>query len=468
MPSYRSAILFSLLFFVLSGCVVYRPKINPDADYFQRLKSQTQEGVTVKAVGLGARETKKAFGVNLASKHILAVWMEIENQDPEHSYAFAERNVDPDYYTAAEAAFMSRLGAVRTLKKFLPPFLHFVTAPLSPLEAWLAQSANEQLEKTFEEHVLSYGWIRPGEKKAGYLFVPFEVGLKEISVTLEGYSPAVMANEKVKAVRKFNFIIEIPGIRQDYLKKNFRSYYAESAIQDFETESELMAYVKNLPCCTTDKKMRRKGDPLNLVILGDAEDVLTSLTAAKWDETEMIYWGSILKTINSFSFKKSYRYSPVSPLYFDGRSHDAAFQKARKSLDQRLHLRLWYSPARFRGKPVWVGTVSRDIGVRFTRKTWNLTTHKIDPDIDEAVLYTLNDLISAKQAEAYGLEGGVPLSTREDPAENLTGDPYFTQGLRAVLVLSKTRVEDLPVLMESEAIEAMAKRLETPKLGNAT
>ena len=29
--------------------------------------------------------------------------------------------------------------------------------------------------------------------------------------------------------------------------------------------------------------------------------------------------------------------------------------------------------------------MSRDIGVRFTWRTWNLTTHRIDPDVDEAV-----------------------------------------------------------------------------------
>jgi LssY C-terminus len=33
---------------------------------------------------------------------------------------------------------------------------------------------------------------------------------------------------------------------------------------------------------------------------------------------------------------------------------------------------------RFEGKPVWVGQVSRDIGVRFTLATWNLVTHRID------------------------------------------------------------------------------------------
>jgi len=35
------------------------------------------------------------------------------------------------------------------------------------------------------------------------------------------------------------------------------------------------------------------------------------------------------------------------------------------------------------GLPAWVGQVSRDIGVRFTLKTSNLTTYIVDADVDE-------------------------------------------------------------------------------------
>src|ERR1700689_4723532 len=56
----------------------------------------------------------------------------------------------------------------------------------------------------------------------------------------------------------------------------------------------------------------------------------------------------------------------------------------RPRLNERLHLRLWNPGIQFDGQPVWIGQVSRDIGVRFTVRTWNLTTHQIDPDVDEA------------------------------------------------------------------------------------
>jgi hypothetical protein len=49
---------------------------------------------------------------------------------------------------------------------------------------------------------------------------------------------------------------------------------------------------------------------------------------------------------------------------------------------------------------VWVGQVSRDIGVRFTLRTWNLTTHRIDPEVDEARDYVIEDLLEAERLEA--------------------------------------------------------------------
>ena len=124
-----------------------------------------------------------------------------------------------------------------------------------------------------------------------------------------------------------------------------------------------------------------------------------------------------------------------------GRQQDLALQRARLSLNQRLHLRLWSTSVRFDGQPVWIGQVSRDIGVRFTPKTWNLTTHQIDPDVDEARDYVLNDLLVAGRVAQLGFVPGVEAAPAAAPRRNLTGDPYFTDGLRAVAVLCRTRIE---------------------------
>jgi len=138
-------------------------------------------------------------------------------------------------------------------------------------------------------------------------------------------------------------------------------------------------------------------------------------------------------------FGGEYRYSPVSPLYLFGRSQDFALQRIRESINERLHLRLWMTELRYDGKPVWVGQVSRDIGVRFTLKTWNLTTHRIDPDVDESRDYVLEDLIEAERVDRIGYVPGVGECSRTVPRYNLTGDPYFTDGNRGIAIVSGSR-----------------------------
>jgi hypothetical protein len=89
---------------------------------------------------------------------------------------------------------------------------------------------------------------------------------------------------------------------------------------------------------------------------------------------------------------------------------------------------------RIEGKPVWVGQISRDIGVRFTIKT--ITTHKIDPDVDETRAFIIQDLIYAQGLTKVAYAKGVDSAPINEPRGNLTGDPYFTDGLRAVLWVS--------------------------------
>jgi hypothetical protein len=177
---------------------------------------------------------------------------------------------------------------------------------------------------------------------------------------------------------------------------------------------------------------------VNLVVIGEFATILGAF-GARWDECETITFHTCWKTVRSFLLGSQYRYSPVSPLHLFGRSQDVALQRSRRSINERLHLRLWLTVMRFAGKSVWIGQISRDIGVRFTYKTWNLTTHRIDPDVDESRDYVVEDLMQAERIDAVGYVDGVGECARKAPRRNLTGDPYFTDGRRAVILLSETR-----------------------------
>jgi len=191
--------------------------------------------------------------------------------------------------------------------------------------------------------------------------------------------------------------------------------------------------LEDLPCCTTNADGKEYGDLLNLILIGETHDLLPALVRRNWHATETTWSRTIIRTIKSFLQGERYRYSPISPLYVYGRHQDIGWQKARGTINERNHMRFWLSPIRFRGKKVWVGQISRDIGVKFTSKSPTISTHVIDPDLDEARRYFVEDMAYSQALARIGYVKGVGIATKEAPKMNLTGDPMYTDGFRAVL-----------------------------------
>jgi hypothetical protein len=162
-------------------------------------------------------------------------------------------------------------------------------------------------------------------------------------------------------------------------------------------------------------------------------------TEGGWSLTESLTAGTALETAKAFFLRRTDLYSPLSSLYVFGRHQDVALQKARRTISERNHLRLWLTPYTLEGRHVWVGQISRDVGVRFTTTSWHLTTHTIAPDVDEDRGYLLQDLLRAEGVARFGFVAGVGAAPRSAPRTTLTGDPYFTDGLRLVLFLADRR-----------------------------
>jgi hypothetical protein len=75
--------------------------------------------------------------------------------------------------------------------------------------------------------------------------------------------------------------------------------------------------------------------------------------------------------------------------------------------------------------------------VRLTTRTPFLVTHKIDPDVDEARnSFTEGMLFSGRLVQA-GHVAGAGQASPDQPGHNLTGDPYFHDSLRTVLVFDQ-------------------------------
>jgi hypothetical protein len=381
---------------ILSGCASYKPYAIDEVSFRERSQTKYQGNVRVTAAVPSAKESRKIFGVHIYRRGVQPIWLEIENNDKEPVW-FLPMGLDPDYFSPIEAAFKN----------------HFTY--LTPI--------NEQINQQFyQKRQVIY--IAPDSKREGFVFTPVDEGTKEFSVHLVGED---------HQIRTFTFFINVPGLRVDHQNVDFQALYSEDEIVSLDEEG-LRKTLEGFDCCTTNKDGNANGDPLNIVVIGYGEDILHTLIRVGWDETETIYAGSALKTTASFLFGGRYRYSPVSGLYVFGRRQDAAFQRTRKSIHERNHLRLWLSPWRFEDKPVWLGQISRDIGVRFTWKT--ITTHKIDPDVDETRDFLIQDLLYAQGLEKIAFIKGIGPAPISDPRKNLTGDPYFTDGLRVVLWIS--------------------------------
>jgi hypothetical protein len=96
-------------------------------------------------------------------------------------------------------------------------------------------------------------------------------------------------------------------------------------------------------------------------------------------------------------------------------------------------------------RPVWIGSISRDIGVYFTTRAWNLTTHAIDPAVDEARRYLREDFALSQSVLRWGQVRGVGAASEEAPHRNLMWAPWWTDGSRLVMALS-----DEPVALEDQ------------------
>jgi hypothetical protein len=435
------------------GSRLWRLVITPYApdDSFTAFRSreisQEDPRAAVSVAVPSSAESRQLFGVDVARKGIQPVWLRIENRSPS-ILRLQMVSIDPRYFTPLEAAGVNHFSIGRRLSAFgAMGWMFFPLLALVPLKLITAYFANGRMDDEFRRRGFRIAPIRQGEAAEGFVFTTVDLGTKVMHVRLTPLAPLrqsiarmlhpAASSDPADQPIDFTFTVPVPGIAADYLDLDFATLRPPGSIEPC-TVDELVAKLEALPAATTNAAGTGHGDPANLVVIGDFPALLGAF-AARWDESETISLVTCWKTVKAFLLGVSYRYSPVSPLHLFGRCQDIALQRTRHSINERLHLRLWLTPLSFRETPVWVGQVSRDIGVRFTTKAWNLTTHRIDPDVDESRDYVIEDLHVAGRVTAAGYVGGVGACTSDAQRRNLTGDPYYTDGKRAVILLSPVR-----------------------------
>lgn len=391
-----------LVLLLVSGCASYKPAPASYQPQLWRIASQTNGPIIAEVAVLSIKEAEKKFGLPLHKKNIQPVWLRLTNTDT-NEYYFLRAGLDPEYHPSAEVAYMHR--------------------------RFLAFKRNRRIAEVMEENNLRPR-LEALATNEGFVFSNYDPGAKHVRVDVLGDSKHY----------QMEFTVPIPGKKLDFQRVDFEHIYPTNVFRDLTLE-QLREVAHQLPKSTTDKSGKGRGDPLNLVVVADEENqIALAFLRNNWDVTERLTFWNGMKLISSFLFNSRWRTSPVSPLYVFDRPQDFALQKARSTIHERNHLRLWLAPYTYEGRIIMVGQISRDIGLRFTFRAPGFVTHKIDPETDEARDYLAQEMVLSGSVDQVAWVSGVGAHPHDNPGRNLTLDPWYTDGNRVILFLSRKQV----------------------------
>jgi hypothetical protein len=141
------------------------------------------------------------------------------------------------------------------------------------------------------------------------------------------------------------------------------------------------------------------GDPINVALFGEAEQLHTAMRLAGWNRADDLSLTAGLRIVRSTVLRRSYSDAPVSPLYLFGEIQSFTYQQeVAGNPAKRHHVRFWKCP------PGWVlpggheadwlaaGTYDRSVGLSLLTLQ---VTHKIDRDTDVERDHVVNTLLAA-------------------------------------------------------------------------
>jgi hypothetical protein len=177
---------------------------------------------------------------------------------------------------------------------------------------------------------------------------------------------------------------------------------------------------------TETKSGRLRGDPVNLIVLGDGPGIEAAFGRAGWVGPKRGSVGTVTKEIVAGLTNHQAIGAPLSTQYFQGRRQDLAYELAGPNARLRHHARLWVLDS---VPGVWVGAATHDVGVRMNPFIGRFT-HRISRNVDRE-----RDRI-VKELEATGcadLVDYVTLPGATTWGRNATGQTFITDGRAAVI-----------------------------------
>jgi hypothetical protein len=343
-----------------------------------RAESQTVDQVRVSVAVLSAEEAETILGLPLYDRGVQPVWIEIENGD-RFDLRFAPVGTDRDYVPPLEVAYTHRAGFSSAAREAMERHLHEVAMPRD---------------------------IGPGETRSGFVFTQARPGTKAVNVDL--------FSSEADEAHSFLFFVPVPGFVADHAQVNFEAVEAsfKSDGNNIYDLAALRRALGGLACCSSDLSGAGEAYPLNLVMVGDGDDMLGALVRAGWFERAAKETEANGPTVEA------------ADLY--GRRADAVFRKTRGRAGSYSELSLWMAPFRLGDQPIAVGHVLRYVGTP-------QGSIGLDPDIDDARSFLLQDIAYSQGLAKYAWIKGTRAAALDRPGTNVAGEKFFTDGYRIVL-----------------------------------
>ena len=191
-------IFLAFIALVLSGCVTFQPDTDWHNPHVDQAQTREQGGVTVSAVVLEDEEARRIFGVDLGSREIRAVWLEIRN-DTDESLHLLPSSLDLDYFSQHEAAYR----------------FHAAFRP----------EQNRQISDHFHRLAIRKD-LQPRETSSGYVLVNRHRGGRYLVVEL-------LSDE---SLHRFDFMFLLPDGTFDFEVIDFDALYEPSERRDVDLE----------------------------------------------------------------------------------------------------------------------------------------------------------------------------------------------------------------------------------------
>jgi len=306
-------------------------------DLRARSQSQIEETVRVAAAVPGREETAAIFGVQLYDKGVQPVWLEVQNNGPEQ-IRYAPVSTDRYYFSPLEVAYKNRRS--------------------------FSKKDRAEMNRRFDELAMPR-YIDPGETRSGFVLTHADYGAKGFNVELFGPDESY----------SFTFLLRVPGFVPDYANVDFDSIYPAEQVAAYNGD-ELRQAIIDLPCCSTDESGTESGDPINVVFIGNGEELMYAMLRGNWIETSAAEAARIKQ----------------QKLF--GRQQDAIF-RYQKTLDDSFY--------------------------------------ELRPDVDNARNFTLQNHLYAQALEKFAWLSGRAVVPVESFWSNLLRPAYFSDGYRVVL-----------------------------------